>query len=161
MLCCAVLCCAVPCCVVLCCVVLCCTVCGATVTNLLIQLNVFTTQLTQMVSRFLCHGFEEQVHSRQTSITNGMSLKIKTVQCRWNYAAQQQTDSLFSLTLSGKKLVSRQKSSKIQTKLKPAPTFFSLLSPKTSKVWFSYSLTCTLANGAVFYFDCPVARRNF
>ena len=40
-----------------------------------------------------------------------------------------------------------------------------LAATKASKVWFSYSHNCTLANGTVSIlsakFDCPVARQNF
>ena len=36
-----------------------------------------------------------------------------------------------------------------------------LAATKASKVWFSYSYNCTLANGAVFHSVCPVARLNF
>ena len=39
-----------------------------------------------------------------------------------------------------------------------------LIATKASKVWFSYSHSCALANEAAILtakFDCPVARQNF
>ena len=44
------------------------------ITNLLIELNVIRTQLTQDIPGFFCHGLEKQIHSSQTTISNGIAL---------------------------------------------------------------------------------------
>lgn len=44
------------------------------ITNLLVELNIIRTHLTQDVPGFLCHRIKEQIHSRQTAVSNRMAL---------------------------------------------------------------------------------------
>ena len=45
-------------------------------TNLLIEVNMIRTQLAQDIPSFLCHGFQKQIHRRQTTIPYGMALSL-------------------------------------------------------------------------------------
>lgn len=48
-------------------------------TNLLIELDMIRTQLTEDISGFFCHGVQKQVNSRQAAISNWVTLKSETI----------------------------------------------------------------------------------
>lgn len=46
----------------------------ALITNLLVELNVIWTQLTQDIPGFFCHGIKKQIYRRQAAVSNGVTL---------------------------------------------------------------------------------------